>query len=190
MSAHPTAHNTVSITRSLSLTHALSFPVPYLVCPAAGVCPASSPCRWLHPDIHYLEEPASDFVRAVAEVCLRIHTTLPHGDILAFLPGSEEIDNAVQAIQDDLSRSAPELIVRPLYAALPFDDQLKALEPGKILRDGKAVRKCVIATNIAETSVTIPGIVYVVDSGFVKVGLCACVEGRWTHYACRTWLSE
>ena len=69
--------------------------------------------------------------------------------------------------------------MRPLYAALPFDDQLKALEPGKILKDGRAMRKCVIATNIAETSVTIPGIVYVVDSGFVKVG---CRGDTQTHH--------
>ena len=56
------------------------------------------PLRLFVADIHYAEEPVSDFVRAVAEACLQIHATLPHGDILAFLPGSEEIDNAVQAI--------------------------------------------------------------------------------------------
>jgi hypothetical protein len=71
--------------------------------------------------------------------------------------------------QDGLPRGSAELIVRPLYAALPYDEQLKALEPAQIMKDGRPMRKCIVSTNIAETSVTIPGIVYVVDAGFVKV---------------------
>lgn len=76
----------------------------------------------------------------------------------------------VVAAQDGLPRGSAELIVRPLYAALPYDEQLKALEPAQIMKDGRPMRKCIVSTNIAETSVTIPGIVYVVDAGFVKVG--------------------
>ena len=71
--------------------------------------------------------------------------------------------------QEGLPAKADELTIRPFYAALPFDDQMKALEPSRVKRNGQAVRKCVLATNIAETSVTIPGVVFVVDSGFVKV---------------------
>ena len=60
-------------------------------------------------DIHYSDEPVPDFVRALVETCVEIHTRLPSGDILAFLPGSEEIDNAVQAIKVKAipSRSCP-----------------------------------------------------------------------------------
>ena len=54
--------------------------------------------------------------------------------------------------------------VYPLYAGLTHEDQMKALEPAP-----RGIRKVIVATNIAETSVTLPGIVYVVDCGFVKV---------------------
>ena len=53
----------------------------------------------LHADVFYLEEPASDYVRAVVDACLYIHTNKGDGDILAFLPGSEDIDRAAEMIQ-------------------------------------------------------------------------------------------
>lgn len=84
-------------------------------------------------------------------------------------------------LQEALPAGSEELNLRPFYAALPYDDQMKALEPSKVKRNGLAVRKCVIATNIAETSVTIPGVVYVVDSGFVKVR-CAGLGFRSDPY--------
>lgn len=125
-----------------------------------------------HPvDILYLDEPVVDYVRAAVDACLHIHSNLAEGDILAFLPSAEDIDKAVEMIEDSVPSGAAPLVVRPLYAALPWDDQVKALAPARVNKRGRPYRKCVVATNIAETSVTIAGVVYVVDAGFVKVCL-------------------
>lgn len=117
----------------------------------------------------FREEPVADFVRATAETALAIHTSEPSGDILAFLPGQEEISRACELLQSMLPSDARPLAIMPLYADLPFRDQLDALRPARPTRAGQLVRKCVIATNIAETSVTIEGVVYVIDAGFVKL---------------------
>lgn len=92
----------------------------------------------------------------------------PAGDVLVFLTGREEIDSAIQDVADrmtSLPRAAPQLLPLPLYATLPTEEQDIIFEAPP--RD---TRKVIFATNIAEASVTIDGIKYVVDSGFVKVG--------------------
>jgi ATP-dependent RNA helicase DHX8/PRP22 len=66
----------------------------------------------------------------------------------------------MKALGDD----APELIILPVYSALPSDMQSKIFDPAP-----EGSRKCVIATNIAEASLTIDGIFYVVDPGFAKI---------------------
>ena len=81
------------------------------------------------------------------------------GDILVFLPGAREIKNAAEI----LKRSFPEILIHPLYGKLPYSVQQSAILPNK---DGK--RKIVIATDIAETSLTIEGVTTVVDSGFKR----------------------
>ena len=81
------------------------------------------------------------------------------GDILVFLPGAREIHSCQRLLQQHFS--ADELLVVPLYGALPFTQQHSALQPHK-------VRKVVLATNIAETSLTIAGIGVVIDSGLER----------------------
>jgi HrpA-like RNA helicase len=102
-------------------------------------------------------------------LALKIHRTQETGHILVFLTGQDEIDRACNELEgmitaqigdDDSLRS---LQVLPLYGLLGSDDQTKAFN---IVRQG--VRKCIFATNIAETSVTIPGVRYVIDSGYCK----------------------
>jgi ATP-dependent RNA helicase DHX8/PRP22 len=90
----------------------------------------------------------------------------PDGDILIFLTGQEEIDTACQILLERMKdlEGAKELIPLPVYAALPSDVQSKIFEPAP---EGK--RKCIIATNIAEASLTIDGIYFVVDPGFAKL---------------------
>ena len=88
------------------------------------------------------------------------------GDILLFLTGQEEIDTACEVLYErmkSLGAEVPDLIILPVYSALPSEMQTRIFDPAP-----PGSRKVVIATNIAETSLTIDGIYYVVDPGFVK----------------------
>jgi len=97
---------------------------------------------------------------------LQIHLTQPKGDILVFLTGQEEIETAEQILSfrtKALGDKIAELLICPIYSTLPSDLQAKIFEPTP-----PGARKVVLATNIAETSITIDGIVYVIDPGFCK----------------------
>ena len=118
-------------------------------------------------DIYYTKAPEADYIDAAIVTVLQIHTTQPRGDILVFLTGQEEIES----MQDTLTQRAKklphtvdELLVLPIYSSLPSEQQAKIFAPTP-----PRTRKVVLATNIAETSLTIDGIVYVIDPGFQKV---------------------
>ncbi|BEJ12894.1 hypothetical protein CspHIS471_0300680 [Cutaneotrichosporon sp. HIS471] len=118
-------------------------------------------------EVAYLKEPIVDYVQAAVDTVFNIHLKEPAGDVLVFLTGREEIDNAVQQVADrlqSLPRAAPRILALPLYATLPPEEQDIIFDPPP--RD---TRKVIFATNIAEASVTIDGIKYVVDTGFVKL---------------------
>jgi len=118
-------------------------------------------------DIHYLEEPTEDYVERAIKTVFDIHAKEAEGDILIFLTGREEIDATIEIIADrigSLNPKGPSLLPLPLYAGLPTDQQMYVFEPAP-----EDTRKVIIATNIAEASVTIDGIVYVIDCGFVKL---------------------
>lgn len=114
-------------------------------------------------------KPVADIQDSLLQIICRIHTQeqLP-GDILAFLTGQEEIEAAQKLIEEfgaTLASNVPSLKVIPLYGQLSIEAQREAFLPVK-----KAfTRKIVLATNIAETSVTVPGVRYVVDCGKAKV---------------------
>lgn len=133
-----------------------------------GICQIISIEGRMYPvDILYLEEPSEDYVEKAVKVAFEIHANEPVGDILIFLTGREEIESAVQQITEDsafLSSKAPQILALPLYAGLTSEQQLYVFEPAP-----ENTRKIIIATNIAEASVTIDGIVYVIDCGFVKL---------------------
>lgn len=117
-------------------------------------------------DIHYTSQPEANYLAAAITTVFQIHITQGRGDILVFLTGQEEIEAAEQSIQETarkLGGKVPELIIAPIYANLPSELQTKIFEPTP-----PGARKVVLATNIAETSLTIDGIVYVIDPGFVK----------------------
>ena len=117
-------------------------------------------------DIHYTPQPEANYLAAAVTTIFQIHITQPRGDILVFLTGQEEIEAAELNLQETarkLGSKVPEMIVCPIYANLPSELQGKIFEPTP-----PKTRKVVLATNIAETSLTIDGIVYVIDPGFVK----------------------
>ncbi|KAF2483032.1 P-loop containing nucleoside triphosphate hydrolase protein [Neohortaea acidophila] len=129
-----------------------------------------------HPvEIFYTQEPERDYVEAALRTVLQIHATEPEGDILLFLTGEEEIEDAVRKINleaDEMIREADAgpLKVYPLYGTLPPMQQQRIFDPAPppFKKGGRPGRKCIVSTNIAETSLTIDGIVYVVDPGFSK----------------------
>uniref|UniRef100_A0A0P4WGX4 RNA helicase n=1 Tax=Scylla olivacea TaxID=85551 RepID=A0A0P4WGX4_SCYOL len=118
-------------------------------------------------DVFYLQEAAADYVRSSVDTVLKIHTKEGPGGVLVFLTGVEEVDKCVSALREESSRlgeKGGKMQVCPLHGSLHNSDQLQAF-----LSPPQGVRKVVVATNLAETSITLPGIVFVVDSGFVKL---------------------
>ncbi|XP_045785659.1 ATP-dependent RNA helicase DHX8 isoform X3 [Maniola jurtina] len=124
------------------------------------------PGRTFPVEVLYTKEPETDYLDASLITVMQIHLREPPGDILLFLTGQEEIDTACEILYErmkSLGPDVPELIILPVYSALPSEMQTRIFEPAP-----PGSRKVVIATNIAETSLTIDGIYYVVDPGFVK----------------------
>ncbi|EFA82926.1 DEAD/DEAH box helicase [Heterostelium album PN500] len=124
------------------------------------------PGRRYEVSTHYTQAPEADYLDAAVVTVLQIHITEPLGDILVFLTGQEEVDTAAELLLQrtrGLGSKIKELIITRIYATLPTDLQAKIFEPTP-----PNARKVVLATNIAETSLTIDGIVYVIDPGFCK----------------------
>ncbi|KAI6025877.1 P-loop containing nucleoside triphosphate hydrolase protein [Pisolithus orientalis] len=130
-------------------------------------CPIFTiPGRTYPVEILYTKEPESDYLDASLITVMQIHLSEPPGDVLLFLTGQEEIDTACEILFERmkaLGPKVPELIILPIYSALPSEVQSRVFEPTPA-----GARKVVIATNVAETSLTIPGIYYVIDPGFSK----------------------
>ncbi|TWW68055.1 pre-mRNA-splicing factor ATP-dependent RNA helicase PRP16 [Takifugu flavidus] len=124
------------------------------------------PGRTFPVDILFSKTPQEDYVEAAVKQALQIHLSGLMGDILIFMPGQEDIEVTSDQIVERLEEleNAPALAVLPIYSQLPSDLQAKIFQKAP---DG--VRKCIVATNIAETSLTVDGIMFVVDSGYCKL---------------------
>ncbi|HEX4445118.1 MAG TPA: ATP-dependent RNA helicase HrpA [Polyangiaceae bacterium] len=111
-------------------------------------------------DVLY-EPPADDLdlPEAVAAAVENVTSLDPRGDILVFLPGEREIRETEQEL---LARDLRHTVVQPLYA------RLSAAEQSKVFASIPQ-RRVILATNVAETSLTIPGIVYVIDTGVARL---------------------
>ncbi len=104
-------------------------------------------------------EDEADLADAVANTVNEVTEMDARGDVLVFLPGEREIREAASELEQ---RALPHTVVLPLYARLSVAEQQRVFQ--RIPQ-----RRVVLATNVAETSLTIPGIVYVVDSGVARV---------------------
>ncbi|KAI0768917.1 P-loop containing nucleoside triphosphate hydrolase protein [Irpex lacteus] len=137
-----------------------------------------------HPvTIYHTATSQADYVDSALRTFFQIHTDQPPGDVLIFLPGQEDIESLNSSIQlygNRLPQDAPGVLLCPLYAALPPGQQAKIFSPTP-----KGMRKCILATNIAETSITIPGVKYVIDTGKCKEKrYIARSVGSGTLYLC------
>lgn len=121
-----------------------------------------------HPiQIYYTKQPQSDYLQAALVTIFQIHQEAPPSqDILVFMTGQEEIEALARTCRD-IAKHLPDgcgpMVVIPLYASLPPVQQLRVFQPAP-----KGSRKVILSTNIAETSVTISGIKFVIDTGMVK----------------------
>lgn len=136
------------------------------------------PGRTFPVEVLFSKNPVEDYVEGAVKQALAIHLTRPlPGDILIFMTGQEDIEATCELLSDRLntlkeerdkknenSADIPDLWILPIYSQLPADLQ------GRIFQAApRGVRKCIVATNIAETSLTVDGICFVIDSGYGKV---------------------
>uniref|UniRef100_A0A182P4P2 RNA helicase n=1 Tax=Anopheles epiroticus TaxID=199890 RepID=A0A182P4P2_9DIPT len=124
------------------------------------------PGRTFPVDTFYAKNVVEDYVDGAVKQVLQIHLQPTEGDILVFMPGQEDIEVTCEVLAERLGEidNAPALSILPIYSQLPSDLQAKIFH-----RSSDGTRKCVVATNIAETSLTVDGISYVIDSGYCKL---------------------
>ncbi|KAH7376513.1 pre-mRNA-splicing factor ATP-dependent RNA helicase PRP43 [Plectosphaerella cucumerina] len=136
---------------------------------AVSVAELSIPGRQFPVQTIHLPKAIPDLQDGLLKAIIKLHNEEPlPGDVLAFLTGQEEIEAAQGLIEEHaatLPASVPKIKVFPLFGQLSIEAQHEAFKPIK----GGFTRKIVLATNIAETSVTVPGVRYVLDCGKAKV---------------------
>ncbi|XP_063926272.1 pre-mRNA-splicing factor ATP-dependent RNA helicase PRP16-like isoform X1 [Zophobas morio] len=125
------------------------------------------PGRTFPVDVLYSKNVVEDHVDAAVKQAITIHLQYPPGDILIFMTGQEDIECTCTVMAERieaLGEEVPPISILPIYSQLPSDLQAKIFQKA----EGNS-RKCIVATNIAETSLTVDGILYVVDSGYCKL---------------------
>ncbi|KAI4999792.1 hypothetical protein ZWY2020_004381 [Hordeum vulgare] len=129
------------------------------------------PGRTFPVNILYSKTPCEDYVEVAVKQAITIHITSGPGDILIFMTGQEEIETACYALAERMeqlisssTKVVGKLSILPVYSQLPADLQAKIFQ-----KAGGHFRKCIVATNIAETSLTVDGILYVIDTGYGKM---------------------
>ncbi|KAK9104172.1 hypothetical protein Scep_021016 [Stephania cephalantha] len=129
------------------------------------------PGRTFPVNILYSKSPCEDYVEGAVKQAMTIHITSASGDILIFMTGQDEIEATCYALAERMEqlvsttkKGVPKLSILPIYSQLPADLQAKIFEKAE-----EGARKCIVATNIAETSLTVDGIFYVIDTGYGKM---------------------
>ncbi|HXV07432.1 MAG TPA: ATP-dependent RNA helicase HrpA [Burkholderiales bacterium] len=111
------------------------------------------------------DEQEIDLPEAIADAVDQVARLSAGGDVLVFLPGEREIRETAEVLRKHVFRGAARaqhVEILPLYARLSAQEQERVFQPA-------GMRRIVLATNVAETSLTVPGIKYVVDSGLARV---------------------
>lgn len=126
------------------------------------------PGRTFPVDVIHHSSPVDDYVDAAIKQVLSIHLQSGPGDILVFMTGQEDIETTCEVLKERLAllNNPGKLEILPIYSQMPADLQAKIFQPAPT-----GIRKVIVATNIAETSLTVDGIKYVVDTGYAKVNV-------------------
>lgn len=125
------------------------------------------PGRTYPVETYFSKSVQEDYVMSAVKQTIQIHFNSPPGDILIFMTGQEDIEGTCTILDEKMEKlgdDSPPLLVLPMYSQLPAALQSKIFETAP-----KGVRKCIISTNVAETSLTVDGVRYVIDSGFCKM---------------------
>ncbi|KAI3895007.1 hypothetical protein MKW92_036794, partial [Papaver armeniacum] len=131
-------------------------------------CPVLTVPGKLFPvDIVYSSERPTSYLDACLNKALDIHIHQPPGDVLIFMTGQDDIDKCVKKLEERIQSleagCCKDAIILPLHGSLPPEMQMRVFSPPP-----QNCRRFIVATNIAETSLTVDGVVYVIDSGYVK----------------------
>ena len=123
------------------------------------------PGRTFQVTYHYAKSTPEDYVDAAVKKAIEVHLQYPQGDILVFMTGQEDIEATCLLLNERLKllgENVPKIVILPIYSQLPSDYQARIFQKTKY-------RKCIVATNIAETSLTLDGVKYVIDTGLCKL---------------------
>ncbi|XP_010549283.1 PREDICTED: probable pre-mRNA-splicing factor ATP-dependent RNA helicase DEAH4 isoform X2 [Tarenaya hassleriana] len=131
-------------------------------------CPVLNVPGKLYPvEILYSKERPVSYIESSLKTAIDIHVREPEGDILIFMTGQDDIEKLVSKLEEKVRSleegSCMDAVVYPLHGSLPPDMQVRVFSPPP-----PNCRRFIVATNIAETSLTVDGVVYVIDSGYVK----------------------
>ncbi|GMH27675.1 hypothetical protein Nepgr_029518 [Nepenthes gracilis] len=131
-------------------------------------CPVLNVPGKLFPvEVFYSTERPTSYLESALEKAIDIHIQEPQGDVLIFMTGQDDIEKLVSKLEERVRSleegSCMDAIILPLHGSLPPEMQVRVFSPPP-----PNCRRFIVATNIAETSLTIDGVVYVIDSGYVK----------------------
>ncbi|CAA0818351.1 RNA helicase family protein [Striga hermonthica] len=118
-------------------------------------------------EIQHSSERPKSYIEASLKTAIDIHVREPEGDVLIFMTGQDDIEKLVSKLEERIQTleegSCMDAIILPLHGSLPPELQVRVFSPPP-----PNCRRFIVSTNIAETSLTVDGVVYVIDSGFVK----------------------
>ncbi|XP_058102260.1 probable pre-mRNA-splicing factor ATP-dependent RNA helicase DEAH4 isoform X2 [Magnolia sinica] len=131
-------------------------------------CPVLTVPGKLFPvEVLYSRERPKSYIESSLKTALDIHIREPRGDVLIFMTGQDDIEKMVSKLEEKVQSleegSCMDALILPLHGSLPPEMQVRVFSPAP-----SNCRRFIVATNIAETSLTVDGVVYVIDSGYVK----------------------